>query len=161
MLQSDNDYSDQESMELTETLNYLPLAITQAAAYVSKRDVSLEQYLSLLSDTNIDEILEQNFYDHARDSEIQNSIFLTWKISFDQISRQNPRAAEILSLMAVLDRQSIADFLLRDTEETSVGFDNAIGPLKAFSLIAGDKKSGKKVPTIVCIVLWRFQHKTG
>jgi hypothetical protein len=131
-LQSDNEYSEQQSMELIETLYYRPLAITQAAAYISERDVSLEHYLSLLSDINFEEILEQDFYDSARDLEIQNSIFLTWKISFDQISRLNPRAAEILSLMAVLDRQSIADFLLRNTEDTSVGFDKAIGALKAF-----------------------------
>ena len=71
-----SDYSEQPLMELIEALNYRPLAITQAAAYIS--------------DTNIEQILEQDLYDSARDSEIQNSIFLTWKISFDQISRQNP-----------------------------------------------------------------------
>jgi hypothetical protein len=70
---------------LIEILNYLPLAITQAAVYISERDVSLEHYLSLLSDINVEEILEQVFYDSARDSEIQNSILLTWKISFDQV----------------------------------------------------------------------------
>ena len=50
----------------------------------------------------------------------------------------------MLSLMAVLDRQSIANFVVRNKEETSVGFDTAIGTLKAFSLIAEDKKSDKK-----------------
>ena len=78
-------------MELIETLNYLPLAITQAAAYITELGVSLEGYIYLLSDANIEEILEQNCYDSAkdsaRDSEIQNSVFLTWKISFGQISR--------------------------------------------------------------------------
>ena len=74
---------------LIEILNYLPLAITQADSYISERDVSLEHYLSLLSDINVEEILEQVFYDSSRDSEIQNSILLTWKISFDQISSQN------------------------------------------------------------------------
>lgn len=137
-----NDERDEAaSMELLENLNFLPLAITQAAAYISEEEVSLAHYLDLLRPGNVDsgDLLEQDYYDPGRDSEIQNSIFLTWQISFDQITKQKPRAAEILSLMAVLDRQAISDTLLRQEDERKVNFDTAIGTLKAFSLVTEEK----------------------
>jgi tetratricopeptide (TPR) repeat protein len=137
----DIDWSEEESMELLEILHYLPLAITQAAGYICEEQVTLGRYLGLLrDDLDAKDVLEQDYYDPARDSEIQNSILLTWKISFDQITRQKPRAAEILSLMAVLDRQSISDFLLIKKDDRKVTFDTAMGTLKAFSLITEERR---------------------
>lgn len=77
-------------MELVQTLHCPPLVITQAAAYIREEDVSLTHYLDLLQDDSNDDILEQDYYDHARHSEIQNVIFLAWQISFEQIRRQKP-----------------------------------------------------------------------
>jgi tetratricopeptide (TPR) repeat protein len=137
-----HEWNEAESMELLEALGFLPLAITQAVAYISEEEVTLAHYLGLLrsGDSNIKDLFAQDYYDPGRDSEIQNSIFLTWKISFDQIRKQKPRAADVLSLMAVLDRQSISEILLRKEDEEKVSFDTAIGTLKAFSLITTAKK---------------------
>lgn len=137
-----NDERDEAaSMELLENLNFLPLAITQAAAYISEEEVSLAHYLDLLRPGDVDakDLLEQDYYDPGRDLEIQNSTFRTWQISFDQITKQKPRAAEILSLMAVLDGQAISDTLLRQEDERKVNFDTAIGTLKAFFLVTEEK----------------------
>lgn len=127
-----------QTQDLLEILNYLPLAIAHAAAYISEQGVDLGYYLDLLRPGNVDtkDLLEEPYYDPGRDLEIQNSILLTLTLSFEQIKRQKPRAAEILSLMAILDRQAVADTLLRGANERKVGFDTAIGTLKAFSLIA-------------------------
>ena len=140
-LPKNNEWDEAASMELLETLNFLPLAITQAAAYISEEEVSLAHYLGLLrpGDLDANDLLEQDYYDPGRDPEIQNSIFLTWQISFDQITKQKPRAAEILSLMAVLDRQAISDTLLRQEGERKVDFDTGIGTLKAFSLVSEEE----------------------
>ncbi len=140
-LPNNDEWDEAASMELLENLNFLPLAITQAAAYISEEEVSLAHYLDLLRPGDVDakDLLEQAYYDPGRDSKIQNSIFLTWQISFDQITKQKPRAAEILSLMAVLDGQAISDMLLRRKDERKVNFDTAIGTLKAFSLITEEK----------------------
>lgn len=54
-------------------------------------------------------------------------------LSFDQIKRQNPKAA--LSLMALLDRQGVPKSLLRKKNDRFVEFSSAIGTLQAFSLI--------------------------
>jgi tetratricopeptide (TPR) repeat protein len=126
-----------EVAELLERLQYLPLAIAQAASYISEEDVTLARYLELLRPENADAklLLEQDYYDPKRHSDIHNSVFRTWKISFDQIQQQTPRAAEILSLMSMLDRQSIPRRLLHDEEESPVLVDKALGTLKNFSLI--------------------------
>ena len=140
-LPRNNERDEAASMDLLETLNFLPLAITQAAAYISEEEVSLVHYLDLLRSGELDanDLLEQDYYDPGRDPEIQNSIFLTWQISFDQITKQKPRAAEMLSLMAVLDRQAISDTLLRQEGERKVDFDTGIGTLKAFSLVSEEE----------------------
>jgi hypothetical protein len=141
-LRDHREWDRAESAELLEALDFLPLPITQAAAYIREADITLARYLSLLrsDDRGMNDLLEQGFYDSGRDSESQNSIFSTWKISFDQIRKQKPRAAEILSLMAVLDRQSISESLLRQRDESRVSFDMAIGTLKAFSLITEERR---------------------
>ena len=123
--------------ELLELLGCLPLAITQAAAYISENSITIQEYLETLSEeaSGIQDLLNQDLPDLRRDSRGQNSVIWTWKVSFDQIRRQKPRAAEILSLMAVLDRQGVPKTLLRRENEPLVGFTTALGTLQAFSLI--------------------------
>jgi hypothetical protein len=60
-------------------------------------------------------------------------------VSFDQIRKQKPRAAEILSLMAVLDRQGVPKTLLRKDGERGIEFTTALGTLQAFSLVTVEK----------------------
>ena len=140
----ESDQYDHEGItELFETLYYLPLAIAQAAAFMREEDVDLEYYLGLLrtGDGNAKELLEQDYPEPGRDLESQqNSILLTWTLSFDQIKKQKPRAVDLLSLMAVLDFRGVPDILLREKNEGKVGFDTSVGALKAFSLITVEKK---------------------
>jgi tetratricopeptide (TPR) repeat protein len=135
------DLSAVEVAELLESLQYLPLAIAQAASYINEEDVTLARYLELLRPGNADAklLLEQDYYDPKRHADIHNSVFQTWKISIDQIQQQTPRAAEILSLMSMLDKQSIPRRLLHDEKESPVLVDKALGTLKNFSLIQEEK----------------------
>lgn len=141
-LSENDDISQEDANEITEALDYLPLAITQAAAYLNQNHITAAEYLHLFRDgeTDTSELLEQDIYDAGRDYEIQNSIFRTWEISFDQILKQDPRAAEVLSLIAMLDRQAISENLLRKNEERKLKFNAAIQKLKAFSLITEEIK---------------------
>ncbi|KAF2030278.1 hypothetical protein EK21DRAFT_100501 [Setomelanomma holmii] len=79
--------------ELVAVLEYMPLAIVQAAAYISQRA--------------------------SRYSEAKNSIIVTWQISFEHIQQTRPSAAGLLSLMSFFDRQGIPESLLRyvDSDE--------------------------------------------
>jgi tetratricopeptide (TPR) repeat protein len=123
--------------DLLEVLGYIPLAITQAAAYMRQNRVSMEKYLKALSqsDSNLVEHLTTELLDPRRRRDTPSSVFLTWKLSFDQISKEEPRAAEMLSLMAFLDGQGIPEMLLRRNKHLDVKDTNAIGTLQAFSLI--------------------------
>lgn len=109
---------------LAETLSFMPLALTQAAAYINHRSTtcSVAQYLARL---NLDKesqirLLTCDEGDSYRDSEAQRSIILAWNISFDHISQARPSAARLLSLMSFFDRQAIQRFLFQIEREEPV-----------------------------------------
>lgn len=70
-------------------------------------------------------------------------MFQTWRISFEQIEKQSPKAADVLSLMAVLDRQAISPALIRGSNYDEVDHKAAIAKLKAFSLIQEEDSHAK------------------
>ncbi len=145
---SDLDHSSQ----LLEALGYIPLAITQAAAFISENHVTPTKYLEAFrrSDSDVQDLLGQDLGDLRRDSQSHSSVIKTWKISFELISKQKQRAAEMLSLMAVLDRQGIPESLLRYDTDRDVDFTTALGTLLAFSLIkAGGDGSGYELHRLV------------
>jgi len=131
-------WNDKDSRTLLDALEYIPLAITQAAAFLSQNNCSLAEYLDMFhtNDSEVQDLLSEDLGDLRRDSESQNSVIRTWKLSFDLISKQKSRAAEMLSLMAVLDRQGISKNLLKNDTDRNVDVMTALGTLQAFSLIS-------------------------
>ncbi|KAJ5416976.1 uncharacterized protein N7487_000526 [Penicillium crustosum] len=104
-------------VQLVEELEFMPLAIIQAASYITHRSprCSVSQYLEKLrhSDHQAIKLLHHEGYHTHRDWEAKNSILLTWQISFDHIRRTRQSAADLLSLMSFFDRQGIPEDLLR------------------------------------------------
>jgi hypothetical protein len=104
--------------ELTAVLEYLPLAIVQAAAYISQRvpRYSVRQYVQEFrrSDRKKLSLLNCDGEQLRRDREAKNSIIITWPISFDYIRTIRPSATDLLSLMSFFDRQAIPDTLLQN-----------------------------------------------
>ena len=135
----------EDADELTKALEYLPLTITQAAAYLKQIDISASEYLQLFrkGEADIPNLLAESIDDPGRDRETSNSVFQTWKISYDQIMKQSPAAADILSLMAMLDRQAIPQALLKGSGDSLLEFRAAISKLKAFSLVSEEKATSK------------------
>lgn len=133
-----SDSTEEDISTLLQELEYIPLAITQAAAYMSKRHKSAGQYLSLFrgSESTKARLLAHEFVDHGREARCRESIAKTWMISFDHIREINLRAADVLSLMSCYDRQSIPPFLLKNEDEDGLVLEEAIGLLTAFSLIS-------------------------
>jgi tetratricopeptide (TPR) repeat protein len=133
------DYSDEDVRQLTQSLEYIPLAITQAAAFILENCISIPIYIQRYMDNKDDaiELLSHDFEALGRDDETHNAITTTWMLSFKQIRDQNSYAADILSLMAFLDRHCIPEELLRKYREpnSSTDFEKACGTLKAFSLV--------------------------
>lgn len=130
---SDGEITDEDAKELTDSLDCLSLAVTQAASYLSENDMEVAEYLGLVksSKSEISDLLTRDNYDDSRDPDIQNAVFHTWKISFDQIAQQVPRAIEVISLMSMLDREAVSADLLRYKDENELVFNEAIQTLKA------------------------------
>ena len=133
-------HDDNDLTELVEILENLPLALVQAAAFIQENSQSIGEYLCTYrrSDSSKTKLLSQNFEDSERHPGSKNPVAATWAISFEQIRRNNHRAADLLSLMSVLDMQAIPKSLLSSDKE-DVEFEKALGTLKAFSLITPEQ----------------------
>ncbi|CAG8356066.1 unnamed protein product [Penicillium salamii] len=102
---------------LANELDYMPLAIAQAAALIKHREprLSVSQYLQQFQMNDLQKIrfLAHDQEQLRRDKEAKNAILVTWQISFDHIQQNHPAAANLLSLMCFFDRQGIPESLLR------------------------------------------------
>ncbi|KAI1157256.1 P-loop containing nucleoside triphosphate hydrolase protein [Nemania serpens] len=137
---------DIESIKiLAKTLEYMPLAIVQAIAYISRRHprCPIPQYLEIFeqSDRTKTTLLDYEEGQLRRDQEAKNSILLTWQISFEHIREIRPSASELLSLMSFCDRQGIPESLMRPLEigsEPSLDevFEADIAVLRDYSFIS-------------------------
>ncbi|KAL8730232.1 MAG: hypothetical protein Q9166_004209 [cf. Caloplaca sp. 2 TL-2023] len=123
-------YDKAEIRSLVEELDHVPLAISQAAAFIEENGVSISEYVTALQGEDAEEFLLEELDDIRRDEESLNSTFRTLKLSYDQIKQQKPRAAELLCLLAMLDRQSIPKSLLKVAEVTT-----SLGVLQSFHLV--------------------------
>jgi tetratricopeptide (TPR) repeat protein len=136
-------WKDTKAEELLQLLEFLPLAISQAASYINEEDVDMNHYVNLLLNHKTRRsVLEANYYDPRRDHGTPNAVFLSWQVSFDEISVKAPRSAELLSHAVFLDRHSIPPLFLQQEDEDPVSFDRAVGTLKAYSFVKLGKHRG-------------------
>ena len=105
-------------VDLARELDCMPLAMSQAAAYVNQRAprVTVSKYLDELrrSDYGRAKLLQVDIRDPRRDGQASNSILTTWYVSFEYLRQKRDSAARLLSLMSLFDREGIPDYLLRD-----------------------------------------------
>ncbi|KAF2687117.1 hypothetical protein K458DRAFT_385938 [Lentithecium fluviatile CBS 122367] len=106
-------HNEDEMLELVKILDCMPLAISQAAAYIGRLSprVTVVSY-SQMAKENITKLLEENAYEARRDPERSNSIVATLQISLQYVRQNEPSAARLLSLICLFDRQWIPDCLL-------------------------------------------------
>ena len=133
-------HDDHDLTDLADILENLPLALVQAAAFIGERSLSVGEYLHMYRGNDLSKIrlLSENFEDEERHPDSKNPVAVTWAISFEQIRENDHCAAELLSLMSVLDRQAIPKSLLSSDKEEVV-LEKALGTLKAFSLITPEQ----------------------
>ncbi|KAL8413208.1 hypothetical protein RB594_004728 [Gaeumannomyces avenae] len=112
---------------LVQKLDCVPLAISQAAAYIQATPTSsIEKYLrDLLSDDKKrNRLLTHNAAEFRRDGAASNAILTTWQVSFDHIRSHRSSAADLLSLMSFFDRQGIPLSLLKPDNSRGVQRDS-------------------------------------
>ncbi|KAF2475988.1 uncharacterized protein BDR25DRAFT_278738 [Lindgomyces ingoldianus] len=151
----DNGLDTKQTSLLADRLDYLPLALVQAAAFIQENSMTVPKYIKLLDhgDHSLVELLSQPFEEEGRDSSVPNAVTATWIVSFNQIDQQYPYAGNLLSLMSFFDRQGIPKLLLTyhqdkgqnqqdyqqeqlGGQEAAVELEKALGVLKAFSFIS-------------------------
>ncbi|KAF6782000.1 TPR domain-containing protein, partial [Colletotrichum musicola] len=116
------------ALRLVHTLGCIPLAVNQAAAYIYKRSqrspLTIQSYLDELqkSEQRKGTLLRSDRGDVRRYDGVSNSVVLTWQMTFNQIKREQPGAADLLSLMSYFHAQNIPQYMLHGYNS---GFINA------------------------------------
>ena len=116
------DAASQDQLAAAEAIviemDFLPLALDQAGAYLEEVGCSLSTYLDLYR-THRAELLNRRGH---MATEHPESVATTWSLNFQKIEQANPAAAELLRLCAFLAPDAIP-------EELVTGGSAALGPV--------------------------------
>ncbi|KAJ7030255.1 hypothetical protein C8F04DRAFT_735123 [Mycena alexandri] len=116
LLRSANKENSEENIkvadEITKRLYYLPLAIVQAGAFISKSE-DLEGYLALYHHNQERLLSEKAIQSHDH---YAWTVYTTWQISFDQLSQP---AATLLQLCSFLHYTGISEDMFSYASEYS------------------------------------------
>ncbi|KAF2679087.1 hypothetical protein K458DRAFT_375514 [Lentithecium fluviatile CBS 122367] len=131
-----------DAKALVQALERIPLAVTQAAAYIKTRApmTTMSGYLKLFRESEANQVRllgKKGLQDLRRDHSIRHPVITTWQISFTQIQRTEQPAADLLALMSMFDRQGIPASLLRQNA-SQLDFEDALAPLLSFSLVRAE-----------------------
>ncbi|KAK7591913.1 hypothetical protein V3481_006550 [Fusarium oxysporum f. sp. vasinfectum] len=152
----DGDFDKHAAADLLRALDYIPLAITQAAAYISRRAprISIKSYLDTFreSDKKKGSLLNRDAGDLRRYETVSNSVVTTWQVTFEQIRHERPSAAKLLSFMSFFNPQGIPEFVLYDynadpTDEADRdvvrdSFEDDLDILRGYSLVSVTETGG-------------------
>lgn len=134
------DAGEDEASELVGELENVPLAISQASAYIKAiSQISIPKYLEIFRRSKEDQaaLLNKDKGDLRRDRGVPNAVITSWELSFDQIRDKTPRSADLLSLMSYFNRQAIPQFLIQGGVD-EISFYEDVEPLLSFSLIRAE-----------------------
>jgi tetratricopeptide (TPR) repeat protein len=128
---------------LVKHLDCMPLAITQAAAYIEQAAprMAVSKYMEILvkNDSERAALLQKDVRDVRRDKQASNSIIMTWHVTFTHLRQTHDSAARLLALMSLFDREAMPDHLLRgryaEATDSPNDFEDDIVTLRAYSLI--------------------------
>ncbi|KAJ4029716.1 hypothetical protein NW761_009724 [Fusarium oxysporum] len=165
------DETEKDLLDLSSRLEFLPLALVQAAAFIQENSITVCEYLELLDGSQDDlvELLNEEFETVGRDSDTPRAVAQTWMLSFQQIERQYLFASELLSLMCLFDRQKIpldfVDFYAREKlpPESNVKMKlvKALGVLKAFCFIRSEKGGDHTMHRLIQLVTRTWLVRKG
>ncbi|KAK0755586.1 hypothetical protein N5P37_011828, partial [Trichoderma harzianum] len=143
-------FDEDGAVDLIEALDFVPLAVNQAAAYINRRAprVSVYSYLEDFrgSEKQKGSLLNSNFGDLRRGESVSNSAIVTWQVTFEKIRQERPTAAKLLSLMSLFQAQNIPEYMLHgysdgaldkgaDNADDAEAFEEDFDVLRAYSLI--------------------------
>ncbi|KAJ5881757.1 uncharacterized protein N7529_000429 [Penicillium soppii] len=126
----------QSTIQLLEELNFLPLAIVQAAYYICRNGGTATRYLQLMHKTEKDRmrLASREFHDSTRYRRLANAVATTWLISFNQIEVSDPSAADLLGFMSYIEPKAIPRSIL-PTLDSEEEMDFSIGTLCSYGFL--------------------------
>ncbi|KAI0412396.1 hypothetical protein F5X98DRAFT_379817 [Xylaria grammica] len=140
------DQDDAAAAELLVQLGHIPLAITQAAAYLERNRISVRKYVDLLRETesNTVQLMTWEFPDKSRYDKDQyglhNAVALTWQVSFKQISDADAAAAQLLRFISRIEPKAIPRTML-PVAESEIQLTETIGTLIGYAFL-DDREGG-------------------
>ncbi|RAO74243.1 uncharacterized protein BHQ10_010255 [Talaromyces amestolkiae] len=151
-------------LSLLSKLTFLPLAITQAVAFINKNQIGLSTYIEILEKQEMEmiDLLSENFQDKWRYKDVQNPVASTWWISFQQIQQSNPLAGEYLSFMSCIDPRDIPQYILPPAASENEKI-KAIGLLKSYAFVTDSELAEGKLLNLhrlVYIATRNFMRKS-
>ncbi|OTA80267.1 hypothetical protein M434DRAFT_86558, partial [Hypoxylon sp. CO27-5] len=129
--------SDEAQMrKLLEELSYLPLAISQAAAYMNQNKTRIGKYLEFLKGTERDLVglITREFRDNTRYEGSKNAVANTWIVSFEHIRQEHPSAANMLYFLSCIEPKAIPQSILPGME--TIEKEDAIGVLRGYAFLS-------------------------
>ncbi|KAJ0306108.1 hypothetical protein Brms1b_010559 [Colletotrichum noveboracense] len=180
---SKGEIDEAAAVELVRALDNIPLAVNQAAAYINRHSprVSVASYLDEFrkSEKRKNSLLRSDKGDLGRHDGVSNSVVVTWQVTFEQIRRERPGAANLLSLMSQFQAQDIPESMLHsynvdataseeydgdcvdtatesDVENRQEDFENNIDVLRGYSLVTLSSAGLCEMHSLVqfCTRLW-------
>jgi tetratricopeptide (TPR) repeat protein len=142
-VRSESMATDAENLRvLLEELTYLPLAISQAVAYINETGTPISDYMDIIRGQEADkiELLSKDFEDEGRyDSDLdpsgkRNAIAKTWLVSFEQVRRQNQLATDYLAFMSFVEPKDMPLSLL-PAAKSRTEFQDAVGILDGYGFV--------------------------
>jgi tetratricopeptide (TPR) repeat protein len=137
-------YNSEIVMNLLTELEYLPLAVAQAAAYINVNKSSISEYLRLLKSTEQDAItiINTDFGDRTRYQNLTNAVAKTWTITFNKIMERDKLAADLLTFISCIEWRAIPYSILPITHSEAL-LAGAVGTLCSYSFL--EKRDNKKL----------------
>jgi hypothetical protein len=133
--------------ELARELDYLPLALEQAAAYIESAGKTLAAYLAIFHKHQIE------VFRHGEPGTVYpDTVATTWEISFQAVEKETPAGAGLLHLCAFFAPDDIptdmitagAEHLpepLRAAVGDALTFDDAVSAIRRYSLLETDSEA--------------------
>ena len=141
LLKRTDQQDEATAKSLAEALGCLPLALEQAAAYIEASGLTMSNYLELFNKNQ-----RELFQSGKPSTEYPDTIATTWRLSFQNVERDNPAAAELLRLCAFFAPDDIPLKMLTDgaaelpeslaaTVSDDLLLDEALMALRQYSLV--------------------------
>jgi len=92
------------STTIEQELGYLPLAVVQAGAYISRSECSLSRYLKMYKERR--GLLEEYGDQAQKIDDYGWTVYTTWVISFERLT---PQASKFLEICAFLHHDGISE----------------------------------------------------